>query len=201
MNMREYETLLSRIESGDSAAFNMLCHSTQYTDCRGARKCREIVKAEFKAFYGYLNKARVPSRDTFIPQELFDDIIAAKRRGEFVKASRLYAELACNKVGCLSANISVAWFKVLAAAGSIESALVMAAYAFSTVPQYARQLTMWWEMLANNYMILVDFLKRKDWDALTDRVNDLAGGFIEPAEKEDIDAYIMRNDKTGFFAV
>lgn len=195
MTASEYNNILTRVSNGDPAAFQTLCHASLYANKRGAGECREIVKKEFQALMKYMFANRIPPQDTYVPQEMFDDIIAAKRRGEFVKASRLYAELAFVKVGSLSVNISVSWFKVLAGSGCIAEAFFLTEYVYDTVPQYARQLTMWWDMLKNNYLILKDILNRKDWDALEDRVTDLGGGFGDPVCREDIDAYILWNMK------
>ena len=193
MTESEYKRILTKVANGDTSAFQLLCHDSLYANKRGVKECREIVKNEFHALFKYFLSTRIPSRDTYIPQNMFDDIIAAKRRGEFVKANRLYAELTCLQVRSLSANISVSWFKVVAGAGCTAEAFLLAEYAFQTVPEYARELTMWWQMLANNYLVLKDILNRRDWGALEDRITNLGGGFGDIVRKEDIDAYILWN--------
>ena len=62
-----------------------------------------------------------------------DQAVELKRRGEYVKSSRFYADYMRDN-GILSPMMAMAWFKCLAAGGDTQDALILADYLMSRNP-------------------------------------------------------------------
>ena len=182
-----YEEYISDISYGSITAFQKLYVSRIKSEYSGTATCREIVKKEFAAFFSLVQKY-VKVGDVYTPQDFFNRVIALKRKGSYVSASREYMLTAIADY-ILADNVAMAWMKVLAAAGDVEDAIKLGSYMIIEGDNVYHR-----DMNAHNMLILntgdlMDFSEGKRWDELAARLKEIAGGFAD-IKIEDVDVYI-----------
>lgn len=178
--------VLDACERGSFEAIQYIACRDEEKGLTGCKACQKIVKKEFKAFFGFIKK-RATIEDIYVPQEFFNNVVAEKRAGRFVFASRLYV----SQVGmysALSCNVAVAWLKVLAACGDVKDAMELGGYMLGAYDKAQVRNTEAWWLLISNVETLSDLIQKRAWQELADKLTDMGGGF-NTVEVSDIDVY------------
>lgn len=113
-----------------------------------------------------------------------DEAVELKRRGEYVKSSRFYADYMRDS-NILTPMMAMAWFKCLAAGGDTQDALILADYLYANNPPecYATG------MLKQHVQTLKQLIDRRDKRQLLQFLGQLSGNPQYSMAITDIDVF------------
>ena len=147
------------------------------------------LKKEFAIAYIYMigNPPRIIDMPTAT-----DEAVELKRRGEYVKSSRFYADYMRDN-GILTPMMAMAWFKCLAAGGDTQDAFLIAEYLMSRNPPecYAKN------MLQQHMQTLKQLIEMREKRSLLQYLGQLSGNPQYMMAITDVDVFVNEDDSTA----
>ncbi len=195
---------LKAAKNGSREALFDLIGDEERMNCSGRKQCIATLKEEFEAAFSFMKKhIRLKDADSNdvlfsksakelvkklgIEGDYINDVVALKRAGKYVKASRGYM-LVTIDTGELLSSVTAGWIKVLAAAGDVEDAIALGKYVLDGI-EVGSKPTVSWLLIRVNIETLLSLISNQDWNGLASRCNEVGGGFGDPIKLEDIDVY------------